>query len=66
MGVTKIEGEEFCLRDIMSFSPLKYDLRFGGTCRLHLQGRRISRARNQHESTWQAALCLTPGENIWA
>jgi hypothetical protein len=24
--------------------------RFGGTCRLHLQGRRISQARNQHES----------------
>jgi hypothetical protein len=27
--------------------------RFGGTCHLHLQGRRISQARNQHESRRQ-------------
>jgi hypothetical protein len=30
-----------------------YRRRFGGTYRLHLQGRRISRARNQRESMWQ-------------
>jgi hypothetical protein len=28
-------------------SPLRIDRRFGGTCRLHLQGRRISQERNQ-------------------
>jgi hypothetical protein len=37
-------------------SPLKVSRRFGGTYPLHLQDRRISRARNQHESlpivTW--------------
>jgi hypothetical protein len=27
--------------------------RFGGTYRLHLRGRKISRARNQRESRWQ-------------
>jgi hypothetical protein len=32
----------------------KANRRFGGTCRLHLQGRRISRARSQRESRWQA------------
>jgi hypothetical protein len=36
--------------DVMSCSPLKVNRRFGGTCRLHLQGWRISQARNQHEA----------------
>jgi hypothetical protein len=40
--------------DITPCSPLKVNWRFGGTCRLHLQGRKISRARNQRESRWQA------------
>jgi hypothetical protein len=31
-------------------SPLKGNRRFGGTCRLHLQGQRISQTRNQHEA----------------
>jgi hypothetical protein len=38
--------------DITPRSPLKVNRRFGGTYRLHLQGRRISRARNQPESRW--------------
>jgi hypothetical protein len=33
--------------DITPCSPLKVNRRFGGTCRLHLQDRRISRERNQ-------------------
>jgi hypothetical protein len=40
--------------DIISCSLLKINLRFGGTLRLYLQGRRISQARNQRESRWQA------------
>jgi hypothetical protein len=39
--------------DIMACSPLKVNGLFRGTCRLHLQGRRISGARNQRESSWQ-------------
>jgi hypothetical protein len=35
--------------DIMPCSPLKVNRRFAGTCRLHLQGRRISEARKQCE-----------------
>jgi hypothetical protein len=35
-------------------SPLKVNRCFGGTCSLHLQGRRIISERNQHESRWQA------------
>jgi hypothetical protein len=31
-------------------SPLKVNRRFGGTCRLCLQGRRISQARNQRKA----------------
>jgi hypothetical protein len=39
---------------ITQCSLLKVIGRFGGTYRLHLQGRRISRARNQLESRWKA------------
>jgi hypothetical protein len=42
--------------DITPCSPLSVNRRFGGTYRLHLQGRRIRRARNQCESRWQAEL----------
>jgi hypothetical protein len=35
-------------------SSLKVNRRFGGTCHLHIQGRKISQARNQRESRWQA------------
>jgi hypothetical protein len=44
------------LRDITLCSPLKVGRRFGGTYHLHLHGQRISWARNQHESRWQAVL----------
>jgi hypothetical protein len=36
--------------DITSCSPLKVNRRFGKSCRLHLQGRRIRQARNQREA----------------
>jgi hypothetical protein len=36
--------------DITPCSPLKFNRRFGRTCRLHLQGRKISQARNQRDS----------------
>jgi hypothetical protein len=44
--------------DITPFSPFNINRCFGGTYRLHLQERIISRARNQCESRWQAELCL--------
>jgi hypothetical protein len=37
-------------RDITPCSPLKVNRRFGGTCRLHLHGRRINQERNKHEA----------------
>jgi hypothetical protein len=40
--------------DITVYSLLKAKRRFGGTCRLHLQGLKISRARTQRESWWKA------------
>jgi hypothetical protein len=40
--------------DITPRSPLKANTSFGGTRRLRLQGRRISQARNRHQSRWQA------------
>jgi hypothetical protein len=41
--------------DITPCSPLNVNRRFGGTYRLHLQGRRISKATNQRECRWQAS-----------
>jgi hypothetical protein len=42
--------------DITPCSLLKVNWRFGGTCRIHLQGQKISQARNQRENRWQAEL----------
>jgi hypothetical protein len=56
-NITTLVGFEVLTKvvwDIAPCSPLKVNRRFGGTCRLHLQGRRISRARNQREIRWQA------------
>jgi hypothetical protein len=44
--------------DITTCGSLKVNRRFGRACRLHLQGRRISRARNQGESRWHAGFLL--------
>jgi hypothetical protein len=38
----------FC--DVMPRSPVSVNRRFGGTFRLHLEGWRVSQARNQHET----------------
>jgi hypothetical protein len=55
----RISMKSFVFWDIPPWSPLKVNRYFGGTYRLHLQSRRISQARNQHESRWQAEqLCL--------
>jgi hypothetical protein len=45
--------------DVTPCCPLKVNRRLGGTYRFHLQGLRISRARNQRESRWQAP-CRKP------
>jgi hypothetical protein len=42
--------------NITPCSPLRVNRRFGGVYHHHLQGRRISRARNQSESRRQAGL----------
>jgi hypothetical protein len=44
--------------DITLCIQLKVNKRFRGTYRLHLQVWRISWARNQRESRWQAELCF--------
>jgi hypothetical protein len=50
--------------DITPCSPLKVKWRFGRTLCLRLQDRRISRARNQRESRWQADEMLTPKRRL--
>jgi hypothetical protein len=44
--------------DITPCSPLKVNRRFRGTSRVHLQGRRISEARNQCEAGGKQVSCL--------
>jgi hypothetical protein len=46
------------LHSIISHDQLKVNWHFGETFRLHLQGRKISQAKDQHESRWQAELFL--------
>jgi hypothetical protein len=50
--------------NITQYNPLRVNLHFGETYHLHLQGRRISRAKNQRESRWQAELCWFPARLI--
>jgi hypothetical protein len=45
------------LQDTTLCSPLKVNRHFRGTCRLRLQGWRITQARNQHEA--EIATCFT-------
>jgi hypothetical protein len=45
-AIIKLKSSIFL--DITLCSSLKISRRFGGTCRLHVQGRRIIQARNQH------------------
>jgi hypothetical protein len=40
--------------EMTPYSPLKVNWSFGGTCSLHLLGRRISQETDQRESKWQA------------
>jgi hypothetical protein len=48
--------------DITLCSPLKFNRRFGGTCRLHFHSRRISQARNQREAGGR--LCFLDTDNF--
>jgi hypothetical protein len=43
--ITIKNNSAFC--NITPCSPLEVNKRFGGICRLHVQGRRINQARNQ-------------------
>jgi hypothetical protein len=42
--------KSFIFWNITPCIPLKVNRRFGGTCRFHLQDRRICQTRNQHEA----------------
>jgi hypothetical protein len=46
---TAVVMESSVIRDIMPYSPMRPNRRFGGICH-HLQGQRISQARNQLEA----------------
>jgi hypothetical protein len=45
--LTAVVMKSFILWDITPYSPFKVNQPFGGTSLLHLQGRRISEARNR-------------------
>jgi hypothetical protein len=52
--LTAVVMKSTIIWDITPCSPLRVNRRLGGAYRLHLQGRRINRARNHRESSWQA------------
>jgi hypothetical protein len=51
----------FIFWDITLYIRLKVRRRFGGTCRHHLQSRRISQTRNRHEVGGSACYLLNVG-----
>jgi hypothetical protein len=44
--------------DITLYSPLKVNRHFGGTCRLHLQGRKTGQRTDQHEADSKQSFTL--------
>jgi hypothetical protein len=58
-----MKNSVFC--DISLCSSLNVNWHVGGTCRLHLQGQRISHAGNQCESRWQFLAWLIPWPWKW-
>jgi hypothetical protein len=44
--------------DVTQYGIMKFDPIFGGTCRLHLQRRRINQARNQDSTLNQMSIYL--------
>jgi hypothetical protein len=51
--------------DITPCSPLKVNRLFGGTGLLHLKGRRISQARNQHDAGSRLFFDPEDGSNMF-
>jgi hypothetical protein len=57
-GKVKVMLKSSIFKDITPCSSSRVSRRFGGTCRLYLQCRRISQARNQHEADSKLGSCL--------
>jgi hypothetical protein len=51
--------------DTMPFNPLIIHTHLGETSHLHLQGRKVSQARNQHESGSKENSALQPWRWMW-
>jgi hypothetical protein len=60
LNVQCVDQKSTIFWDITPCSPLEVNRLFGGTYRLHLQGRRISRARNQSKIRWQGRRYIPP------
>jgi hypothetical protein len=65
-GVSKLHAllpEDWSIRQMSCL--LKVDWHFRETCHLHLEDRKISRARNKRESRWQAACHIFLQNSSW-
>jgi hypothetical protein len=58
--LTAVAMKSSVLGDITPHIPLKVNWRFGGICRLHLQGKRISQEKNQREAGSKQSFTLLP------
>jgi hypothetical protein len=56
--LTAVVMKSTLLWDTTPCSPMKVNRRFGGTCRLHLQGRIVSQTRNQRATCLQVGFLL--------
>jgi hypothetical protein len=50
--------------DVTAYSLLEVNQRFGGTCHLHLQGKKICQARNQYEAEYKQSNALTKSSGL--
>jgi hypothetical protein len=48
--LTAVVMESYIFWDINLCSPLEVNQRFGRTCHLHIQGKRVGQVRNQHKA----------------
>jgi hypothetical protein len=58
--LTAVIMKSSVFRGVTPCSPSKFNRRFGGTCYVHLQGRKISRSRTQREASSKQIVKMEP------
>jgi hypothetical protein len=64
-ALTAVVMKSYVFWNIMPYSPLKLNRRFGGICHLHFQGRRIKEIRIQHEASNKLPCSIEDGGQMF-